>query len=525
MKKILCVCVLLFLTACQTTTSIIPESQNSDDFETTLTWYINFSWFNKSWGVDATSQYITAKTGVNVEYIIPSGDENEKLQSMISSGMMPDIVTLGYWEDLYSEMVDKNILAKLNELENEYGTNFFEYANQDTVNWYSDDNGDIYVYPNSSYSIEDFQQKSNQTFLVREDIYLAIGSPDMSTPEGFLQALSDAQELFPEVGGESLIPLGLQEFSSTSNSSLEEYLQNFLAVPYEVDGEVYDRFTDEDYIIWLKTLNQANQMGLISQDVFVDKRVQMEEKIVEGRYFAMLYQWSDCSEQLQKINEINPSQNYIAIDGPKNSNQDDHTLAGSAIQGWTITGISSNSEYQYEAMKLLSYLMSDEGQKLIFLGVEGDSYNILNDAIVFEDEVLSLYNSNRSLYDATYGGACTHWPMMNSAYADKMNYYIPNEDNIQSIIDWTTGYTANFSLYDYSAIQDNQEVSLALDLDNSAKNELLPKLILAESEEEFDRLFEEYLQSRIDNNYEIVLEEMQNILEQNKAKLEIQVEK
>ncbi|MFI3325919.1 MAG: extracellular solute-binding protein [Clostridia bacterium] len=520
MRKICCFCIalLFILTSCQSTSSIIPESKTETE-TTTLTWYINFSWFNKSWGEDATSKYITEQTGINVEYITPTGDESEKLTSMISSGMMPDIVTLGFWDELYYTMIDKDVLAALNVLDQQYDTDFFEYANNDTINWYSDDSGNIYAYPNSSYSIEDFQSSSNQTFLVREDIYIAIGSPDMSTPEGFLQALSDAKEMFPTVDGKDLIPLGLQEFTSTGNSSIEEYLQNFLAVPYEVDGQVYDRFTDEQYITWLKTLNEANQMGLLATDVFVDKRVQMEEKIAQGRYFAMLYQWSDCSEQLQLINQTNPEQNYIAIDGPKNSNQDDHTLSGSGIQGWTLTGISNTSKNQEEAIKLLSFLMSDQGQKLIFLGVEGDSYEIVENEIVFYDEVIATYNSDRSTYDKIYGGASTHWPMMNNSYAYTMGYNMPNEDNIQSIIDWTSKYATNLSLYLYENYSDNPQVNLAYNLDTYAKAELLPKLLFAQSEEEFDMLFNEYLSLREENNYYLVMEENQKILEENKARL------
>lgn len=38
----------------------------------TFDWYINFSWFPNKWGVDATSKYITEKTGVNINFIVPA---------------------------------------------------------------------------------------------------------------------------------------------------------------------------------------------------------------------------------------------------------------------------------------------------------------------------------------------------------------------------------------------------------------------------------------------------------------------
>ena len=59
---------------------------------------------------------------------------------------------------------------------------------------------------------------SNQTFLVRKDMYEAIGKPDMRTPEGFLKALKMAKEKYPSVNGQPLIPLGLNEFTNAGNT-------------------------------------------------------------------------------------------------------------------------------------------------------------------------------------------------------------------------------------------------------------------------------------------------------------------
>src|SRR4029453_15649066 len=60
----------------------------------TFDWYINFSWFPNKWGVDSTSKYITEKTGVNVNFIVPAGNEAEKMNTMIASGSLPDFITL-----------------------------------------------------------------------------------------------------------------------------------------------------------------------------------------------------------------------------------------------------------------------------------------------------------------------------------------------------------------------------------------------------------------------------------------------
>ena len=88
------------------------------------------------------------------------------------------------------------------------------------------------------------------------------------------------------------------------------------------DGKLIDRFAEPEYKRWLLTFRQAREEGLITTDVFVDKRAQMEEKIAQGRYFSMLYQRTDFATQQGILYERDPQSIYMAIDGPANSNMD-----------------------------------------------------------------------------------------------------------------------------------------------------------------------------------------------------------
>ena len=81
---------------------------------------------------------------------------------------------------------------------------------------------------------------------------------------------------------------------------------NFLAIPYEKGGKYYDRYTDEEYIRWLKMFRRLSSEGYLSPDVFVDSRTQMSEKISNGRYFCMLYQRTDLADQQKLLYEKNP---------------------------------------------------------------------------------------------------------------------------------------------------------------------------------------------------------------------------
>lgn len=73
-----------------------------------------------------------------------------------------------------------------------------------------------------------------------------MGSPDLSTPEGFLNALQLVKDKYSQYKGQPISPFFAQ---GNVPYGMTEYLQNLLAVPHEKDGKVYDRITDPDYIL------------------------------------------------------------------------------------------------------------------------------------------------------------------------------------------------------------------------------------------------------------------------------------
>ncbi len=492
---------------------------NKDD-KVKFTWYLNFSWFPNQWGVDATSQYITEKTGVDVEFIVPAGNEAEKLNSMIASGTLPDIITLGWYESQVNTLIEGDLVYPLDELADEYDPYFFKVADPAKLGWYEKEDGHTYGYPNASYTPSDYEKYdniySNETFLVRKDMYEAIGSPDMSTPEGFLQALKDAKEMFPEVNNQPLIPLGLHEFGATGNLSIDNLLPDFLAIPKEKDGALYDRTTDPNMKTWMNTLREAFTEGLIPDDVFIDKRTQMEEKIAQGRYFAMLYQGQDALAPIKSLYAADPEQKYIAIKGPTNMNGDDPTLPSTGVAGWTLTLISKNCKDPDRAIQFFSYMMSEEGQHDIYLG-SPESYETVDGVDQFKPEVLELMNTDRSSFDQQYGAENTFWMFMDSAM--QAQWTPPLEEPIKQFKEWTIPYVTFMGQFD--------DINPPGDSDLGAKalkisdrwGVILPQLLRASTEEEFNQLYDEFEQFRLDNGYDELVEYQQVRVDNNKEKL------
>ncbi|WP_028608590.1 extracellular solute-binding protein [Paenibacillus harenae] len=491
----------------------------------TFDWYINFDWFNSKWGGNVVSDYITKKTGVSLNFIVPAGEASEKLNTMMAARSLPDFITLGWYEEAVQKMIKGDMMLPLNELADQYDPYFFKVADPAKLSWYTQADGNVYGYPNASSSPADYRKygqffTSNQSFVVRKDMYEALGKPDMSTPEGFLGALKAAKEKFPEVDGQPLIPIGLHEFTETGNYSLDAYLQNFLAIPQQKNGKLYDRRSDPTYLKWLKVFRQANEDGLMPTDVYLDeKRLEKDEKISQGRYFAMLYQWSDFTEINQALYQKDPNKVYIAIDGPANDAHDAPTLAGNGISGWTVTLISKNVKDKKRAIAFLSYLLSEEGNKDLHLGEKGVTYDTIDGKDQFLPEVLHLLNSDRQAFDSKYGGSYMYWMLMDTnmklAWMTGMD-----AEPAKQIADWTKGKAISMSEFDILDPDPTTKEGIAEDQHVRLWAKTLPKLLMSKSDAEFDQLFAEFMNSITeDPEYEAIVASRQAAYERNVQKL------
>ncbi|MCL2599734.1 MAG: extracellular solute-binding protein [Treponema sp.] len=499
-------------------------------------WYVHFGWFARQWGNCRVSRYITEKTGVDIRFIVPAGGlEEERLNTMIAGNALPDFITLGWWQGQIPMMIEAGMLYPLDYLAELYDPFFFSVANPERLAWYTQADGHVYGYPNASFTARDVEQlagrlTSNQTFLVRRDMWEAIGSPDMSTPEGFLGALRAARETFPTVGGQPLIPLTFGEFGATGNHTLQSYLLNFLAIPPETeDGRFYDPDLGPNhpcYVMWLRTFRQAASEGLIPMSVFVHNRSQIEEIAAQGRFFAMLYQNWDMQAAQHARFAADPNSIYIAIDGPRNSRGDAHTLSSGGISGWTLTLISRNVRDRARAIQFMSYLMSEEGQMALFFGVPEDNPFGMDPTFSMVDGVPTLlpyiaemdrFDKNRQ--EIEIGVQYTYWMLMNNPWT----YRFPQDMSpaLEQPQLWTRPFVTSFALYDRLDMEPGSPYALIYDNIARRWGTDLPRLILANTNDEFDRIWNDFQAFKTAQGFERLQARQTELLDRNRAAMQL----
>lgn len=482
-----------------------------------LSWFVGASWYANQWGESVNSKYITEKTGVNVKIEVPSGDANEQLTLMMTSGDLPDLISMGSWETSVKKLWEGDQVYALNELADKYEPYFYKVAGDGTLKWYKQPNGNTYGIPNDSYSPnlmhETGMTAANQTFLVRKDLYEEMGKPDLSTPEGFLTTLQSLKDNYSKYKDQPMSPFFAQ---GNVPYGMTEYLQNLLAIPYEKDGKVYDRMTDPDYIKWLKTFRTAYERGLLSADFLVDSDQQVEEKTNNARYFMMIREWNGmASVNPMLAASVNPDSYYIAVDGPQNSNGDPAKLFPGNMDGWMVTMISKSTKNPERAIRFLTYLASEEGQRDLFLGKEGETWDTVDGKPQLKPEIASLDIAKQ---EKEYGVMDTYWMMRNPVI---VNQWRPEQSPvIKQMADFANAQ-ADIDSAIYKGLDPLGDSEVAVNWAKISQNwqEVMPELIMSKDDAAFDKVFDAFLARRDKYGFADVMAYRQTELDARKAKM------
>ncbi|UPK46924.1 extracellular solute-binding protein [Paenibacillus pabuli] len=491
-----------------------------DNTPVDLTWFVGANWYGHTWGESMTSKIVTEKTGVNIKFEVPSGEASEQIALMMTSGKLPDLITIGSWESAMNKLWEGGQVYALNELADQYDPYFFKVAGDGTLRWYRQENGNTYGIPNDSYSPGLMKATgltaANQTFLVRKDLYEAMGRPDLSTPDGFLNALQLLKDQYSVYKGQLISPFFAQ---GNVSYGMTEYLQNLLAIPHEKNGKFNDRMTDPDYITWLKTFRTAYERGLINVDFLVDSNAQVEEKTSNARYFMMIREWTGMAA----INPIlasgaYPNSYYIAVDGPQNSHGDSARLFPGNMDGWMVTMISKSTKNPERAIRFLTYLASEEGQRDVFLGKEGETWAMENGKPQLTAEMVQLLDIDRERLEKEYGIMDTYWMLRNPAF---VNQWRPEKAPSVKQMEEFANKQADMDSGIYKGIDPVGDSDIALSWSRISQNweEVLPELITAKDEAAFDKIFENFLARRVNYGFNQVMEYRQTELEARKAKM------
>ena len=131
------------------------DSWEYSDESVTIDWYVDTASFQYSdFGSDKISRIIKEKTGVNVNFTAPVDNDGQYLSNLISSGSLPDVVTVSAYTAVKDRMCTQGYVYPIDELAKRWAPTLINRIEKDIHAYYELSDGNIYGLPSHSYSEE-----------------------------------------------------------------------------------------------------------------------------------------------------------------------------------------------------------------------------------------------------------------------------------------------------------------------------------------------------------------------------------
>lgn len=342
--------------------------------------YYSYQGSVKPWGEDAASKYMNEKFNIKVNYSCPEADADSKLNLMISSDDLPDVIILDRNAN-WLKLISLGKLVDINTLKYE-GCSFDEDILESTQKLLSV-NGGLYGIPNWARK---GATGGNMSWMVNHDVYEQLGSPELKTLEDLHQFMLDAKEKGVKTSDDqSIFPwLPRQDDNGfyTVSAIYRSYGNPNLIDTYwsQADNDVKLAVYDDNYIAALKIANQWYKEGLFPETTYTDSNDQFVEKLSNGRAAITYYDFSQDDTNhfrtlLQEKDgntydllgwELKDSPIYPAADGV------DYVYGeeGGTV-GWNVNCITTKAENPQRIFDLYSWMLTKDGSINMMYGPEG----------------------------------------------------------------------------------------------------------------------------------------------------------
>ncbi len=477
-------------------------SWEQDNSEFTFEWFLNVPWM--TWptnGYDLVSQKLKEITGATIKFRVASTEDNTELSTMISSGQLPDVISVQASYTQTSQLADQNYLWAIDDLMELFAPSMksrFLEQQKDVHDWFMRADGKLYGIPNISYPnyyMKNLDIASNGGFMVREDWYYEVAAQgiDMTTPSGMIAGCKYIAGKY-----KSAIPIQLDQFTQNGNHSLI-WLAQYFAVPFETkDGNYNYLLTDPKYEECITFLNRCYTEKLINSTNFSVNRDAITRNIASQNVFVSMVTPQDYINSF--VSCYNNDVTYIPI-VLRNAAGDDPVLQDLSGKGYLLSMITKQADRPDKIIKVFDYLSSEEGQLLTQYGVEGETWEWEDESktrIKWTEEYLKKYEAEDT---GSYGLKYCNM-LINQAFAEKVaprgtagkrasDIYISNLK--RSLCPYSYDYSPSFLIHDTA---DNKYFAFLQKSDIVTKlwARYLPDILRTDSETAAIKKFKETIQ-------------------------------
>ena len=345
---------------------------------------------------------IEEELGIKFEFEFLAGDLDETLGTKLMGEDYPDLFDgANSAEKLINAGALINLLPYITE---EKTPNLYAHVQKvydDVVT--KDENGEdaLYIIPNYGINYNEIitLECNGPAFFLQKQVLEWAGYPQIKTLDQYFDviekfiAANPTNENGAAYEGFAILCEGWRHFC------LINPVQHLMGQPNE--GEVFidretakvETFINKDYAKpYYKKLNEMFNKGLINKDTFVMNYDQYIAKLSSGTVLGMFDQTWDFGTATAALTDAKMYKNtYIALPLVYDESYGFGTISEQYLNGAVPNkdrgaGISVNCEYPERMIQLYETLLSDEWQKILQWGLEGEDYYVENGRMLMTKE-------------------------------------------------------------------------------------------------------------------------------------------
>lgn len=489
----------------------------SDKFElgssqVDFTFYGHYDWYTMpAWGGDEASKWIKDNEKVNVTAINSGGNAAQKLNTMIASKELPDVIWTERGVDV-ERLRAAGMLVSYDEYLDKY-PNLKKWAGESTLNMLRSSDGKLYQFPNWYTS----QPAGNSGYLMNSKIYKELGSPKLETTDDLYNYLKSVKAKYPNmVPFEPDLAKDGQGLDILYGAFGEDHPQVYLkerAVP--IDNKLTSIFMDPVYRESTQFAAKLFREKLMAQDALTQTKDQILEKAYNGR-FAIAAGASPTeygSKGDVELKKKDPTSGYEMIWPVHKDGLDKNKIwTGTYNQlGWNVALITKSAKDPEKIFAFLDWLTGEEGSRNIMWGPEGTLWKGTDEEgyPVFTDTYINDVEKRSKIMDATVN---LQWNG-NTVYIDKAKMKFEKtlppekqnwESRYQSEITWKTQFNAT-EFVNLSPMPDTEEGIIQQSVDEIF-SESRAKALYSKNDEEVLAILDQAQKDAVAVGYEKLLE-------------------
>lgn len=329
------------------------------------------------------AEEVKRQVGVSIE-LLPCGDQgDQKLQALMASGELPDIVCFKDYKQVENAVAGDMLLAydDYKELLPDL------YANAAMPLKYAAEK--LSCGQGKSYTVGtdaklDMETRGDKEPWLRYDLYKQLGSPEITSLHGYLDVLKQMQELEPtNEDGQKVYGLSVwKDWDRTfmcnamfagKFTGVEMIEGTLVEINYNTETPEVRSILDEDslYLEFIDFLYQANQMGLLDPDSVTQRFDDAVSKMGAGRVLMGLGNWGVGDFATRERQEEGIGHMPVFI-------KDSYTVTEGLQpvgRNWTVS-VSKACKNPEAAMRFINYMFSFDGAMLQRNGPKGIMWDV-----------------------------------------------------------------------------------------------------------------------------------------------------